>query len=192
MYNKKDSNVFFQYFYNCDIINKYNILSVYNIPLIQKIKISFLLNFFQANLIELSNDYNIKTKAFFLFYVISNFFPCLNFIKLKNNLNKMIFNTTFCLSSRIHKQQNINSFLISFFCELLPNAEERVFVIKNLKNFIVLKIFLPVYSFKNLDFILNTEIFYFLKNDFVVQLEFFVKKNANKSFNWQTLSLFWK
>lgn len=68
MYNKKDSAIFFNYFYNCDTINKYNIFSIYNMPLIQKIKIKFLLNSFQSNLIESSNDYNIKTKAFFFFF----------------------------------------------------------------------------------------------------------------------------
>ena len=192
MYNKKNSFIFFQYFYSCDTVNKYNILSVYNIPLITKLKISFLLNFFQSNLLELSNDYNARTKAFFLYYLITNCFPCLNFIKIKNKLNKMLFSTTFCFSKIIQKQQNINSFLISFFFEILPNIDEKSFVFKNTKNLIVLKMFIPVYSFKNLSFLLNTELFYFLKNDFVVQLEFLVNKNSVSSFNWQTLSLFWK
>jgi len=192
MYNKKDSSVFFYYFNSCDIINKYNIFSIHSIPLIQNIRFSFLLNFFHSNLIENSNDYNIKTKAFFLFYLISNSFPNLNFIKLKNNLNKMLFNTTFCLSSLIRKQPIINSFLISFFFELLPNVDDKVFLLKKNKNFIILKIYLPFYSFKNLKFILNTETFFFLKNDFLVQVEFFIKKNTDKHFNWQILSLFWK
>jgi hypothetical protein len=192
MYNKKNSFFFFQYFYNCDTINKYNILSIYTIPLITKLKISFLLDFFQSNLLEISNEYNTRTKAFFLYYLITNYFPSLNFIKLKNNLNKMLFNTTFCLSQVINKQQSINSFLINFFFEILPNIDEKSFVLKNTKNLIILKIFLPVCSFKNLAFLLNTELFYFLKNDFVVQLEFFINKDSIKTFNWQTLSLFWK
>ena len=192
MYNKKNSFFFFQYFYNCDTINKYNILSIYTIPLITKLKISFLLDFFQSNLLEISNEYNTRTKAFFLYYLITNYFPSLNFIKLKNNLNKMLFNTTFCLSQVINKQQSINSFLINFFFEILPNIDEKSFVLKNTKNLIILKIFLPVCSFKNLAFLLNTELFYFLKNDFVVQLEFFINKDFIKTFNWQTLSLFWK
>ena len=104
----------------------------------------------------------------------------------------MLFSTTFCFSNIIQKQQNINSFLISFFFEILPNIDEKSFVFKNTKNLIVLKMFIPVYSFKNLSFLLNTELFYFLKNDFVVQLEFLVNKNSVSSFNWQTLSLFWK
>lgn len=192
MYNKKDSFIFLSYFYNCDSVNKYNILSIYSIPFIKQIKISFLLNFFQSNLTEISNDYNIRTKSFFLFYLITNSFPFLNFIKLKNNINKMVFNTTFCLSNIINKQKDINTFLISFFFELLPNIDEKIFIVKNMKKFIILKIFIPVFAFKNLDIILNTEMFYFLKNDFVIQLEFFINKNSSKTFNWQTLSLFWK
>lgn len=192
MYNKKDSSIFFNYFYNCDIINKYNIFSIYNIPLIQKIKIKFLLNSFQSNLIENSNDYNIKTKAVFFFFLMTNLFPHLNFIKIKKTLNKMLFDTTFCLTNMFQNQQIINSFLISFFFELLPNSEEKIFVVKNMKTCIILKFFLPVYSFKNLNFILNTEVFYFLKNDFLVQLELFVSKKKSKNFNWQTLILFWK
>ena len=167
-------------------------MSIYTIPLITKLKISFLLDFFQSNLLEISNEYNTRTKAFFLYYLITNYFPSLNFIKLKNNLNKMLFNTTFCLSQVINKQQSINSFLINFFFEILPNIDEKSFVLKNTKNLIILKIFLPVCSFKNLAFLLNTELFYFLKNDFVVQLEFFINKDSIKTFNWQTLSLFWK
>lgn len=123
---------------------------------------------------------------------MTNLFPHLNFIKLKKYLNKMLFDTTFCLTSIFYNQQVINSFLITFFFELLHTAEEKVFIVKNMKTCIILKFFLPVYSFKNLNVILNTEVFYFLKNDFLVQLEFFVSKTPDKKFNWQTLVLFWK
>jgi len=72
---------------SCDLINKYNVKSVYAVPKVEKIVINFALNeslnaFNKKGGIVAKED--IQMQSFILLYFLSNFLPYINIIKIKN------------------------------------------------------------------------------------------------------------
>lgn len=72
---------------NCDLINKYNIKSVYSIPKIDKVVINFSLSeslsVFSKKGSAVSKE-DVQMQSFILLYFLSNFLPYINITKIKN------------------------------------------------------------------------------------------------------------
>lgn len=145
------------YLVNCDLLNKYNINSVYKLPNLEKIVLQIPLNSFlnlseEQTLGKLQNKVKMKVLSFF-FFLFSKFayINCAKYKTVraeKNKNNELVY----YLKITLKNSNDINSFLISGLMEDI----ESLFSNKNLlkksvnfsnKNILNFRTEIPVYYF---------------------------------------------
>ena len=118
MLNTKYNN----YLSNCDLINKYNLKSVYNTPKLDKIILDFnlvdFLNAIDSSSAKEQTDSNIQIKAFIVFYILTEYASYINFNKSLTAIKKLkISENNYSLKISINSFKELDFFLFSFFVE---------------------------------------------------------------------------
>ena len=118
MLNTKYNN----YLSNCDLINKYNLKSVYNTPKLDKIILDFnlvdFLNAIDSSSVKEQTDSNTQIKAFIVFYILTEYTSYINFNKSLTAIKKLkISENNYSLKISINNLKELNFFLFSFFVE---------------------------------------------------------------------------
>lgn len=111
-----------EYLLNYDLLTKYNLKAIKDIPKIQKLSVELKLkDFLTASEISTKNQKHIlsQTKAYILVYLLFNFLPQINFNK--NNFSKTKISNLnelhFSLNLDFLTKKEINTFLSFFFIE---------------------------------------------------------------------------
>jgi hypothetical protein len=156
---------------NIDLINKYNIRDVNNIPFLSSITVDLPITNFQLAIgrKNLSFDSNlIQKKAF----ILSFFFSQYKFYIKKNTYKSLIEKkqiTNFCLSLKLNKSKDIFYFLMGLFVEnqislrkeniqILNNNNKKQYSLFSRDKNCLIKIALPICIFSEL-YILLTYMF---------------------------------
>ena len=118
MLNTKYNN----YLSNCDLINKYNLKSVYDTPKLDKIILDFnlvdFLNAIDSSSAKEQTDSNIQIKAFIVFYILTEYASYINFNKSLTAIKKLkISENNYSLKISINSFKELDFFLFSFFVE---------------------------------------------------------------------------
>lgn len=124
--NKKFNFCSHNYLLNCDLINKYNLKSIYKKPKLKKIVLHFPIK----QLLSInSTDNNLQVKAFLVFYIIFFSLSFINFdrSKISNNLN---IDPEYSLKVIISNPEDINLLLLNLFVENYDkfNKEDLIFL----------------------------------------------------------------
>jgi len=187
------------YLSNCDLLNKYNIKSTYEIPNLKKIILDFnLIDLIEAsdNLNKEQTDSNTQIKASSIFYILTGLISYINFNKSLSSVKKLkISENNYSIKISLGKSNNINSFLFSFFIEnwgklliedfiLLKGKKESFAEVP--KTNIVLSATVPSNIFFELETFLTKIITGVNSKNLKIKLNF-VFKNPNKLKNSQTL-----
>ena len=127
------------YLSNCDLINKYNVKSVYQIPKLDKIVL-------ELDLKDLLNSYEISSKdqtdsvaqikAFLILYIFIGLLPYIKASKAVSSSGRLkTTNLQYSLKVVLKKKDAINNFLFSFFLENWQNLSLEDFqLFKNERN----------------------------------------------------------
>lgn len=166
MYNRNKYKKVY-YLLNTDLINKYHIKDVNNIPFLSSITVDLPITNFQLAIghKNVNSDSNsIQKKAF----ILSFFFSQYNFYIKKNTYKSLIEKkqiTNFCLSLNLNKSKDIFCFLMGLFVEnqltlrkeniqiFNPN-KRKVYPLVTLDKNCLLKIALPISIFSELHMLL--------------------------------------
>lgn len=140
------------YISNCDLINKYNIKNIHQIPKLDKIVLELdmkdLLNSYET-VVKDQTDSIAQVKAFLILYVFMGMFP---FIKASKSISSSgrlkTTNQQYSLKVVLRTKKQLNSFLFSLFVEnwqklsledfrlfkndRIKNAAEKTFVLNSL------------------------------------------------------------
>jgi len=140
------------YISNCDLINKYNIKNIHQIPKLDKIVLELdlkdLLNSYET-VVKDQTDSVAQVKAFLILYVFMGMFP---FIKASKSISSSgrlkTTNQQYSLKIVLRTKEQLNSFLFSLFVEnwqklsledfrlfkndRIKNAAEKIFVLNSL------------------------------------------------------------
>jgi hypothetical protein len=140
------------YISNCDLINKYNIKNIHQIPKLDKIVLELdlkdLLNSYET-VVKDQTDSVAQVKAFLILYVFMGMFP---FIKASKSISSSgrlkTTNQQYSLKIVLRTKEQLNSFLFSLFVEnwqklsledfrlfkndRIKNAAEKTFVLNSL------------------------------------------------------------
>lgn len=110
------------YISNCDLINKYNLTTVYNIPRVKKISLELNLKDFllSSDLSEKNQKHALsQIKSYLLLYIILGFKPRINYNK-NIDLNKTITKEAllnYSLKLTFSTKKELNNILSTFFVE---------------------------------------------------------------------------
>jgi ribosomal protein L5 len=119
--NSLSRNDYEDYISNCDLINKYNIKNVHQVPKLDKIVL-------ELDIKDLLNSYDIPSKdqtdsviqikSFLVLYVLIGLFPYIRASKAVSSSGRLkITNLQFSLKVALRKKEEINNFLFSLFVE---------------------------------------------------------------------------
>jgi len=187
-----NKNFFYRnnYLSTLDLISKYNLKTVYNLPNLKSLKIEFNISELQQTLNSI-NINELKTKIFIFLYLF-NAIPLISIEKTKITKQKSSKEEelNFLISLGIKNRKNIENFLFFIFIESWPVLlKENIsfnITTKNLnqKNFFF-KATAPVFAFKFFENILNDKnIFDLNTKELNCDLSFFIKKGGiSKSSN---------
>jgi len=187
------------YLSKCDLLNKYNLKSVHELPKLKKIVLDFNL----ADLISASEnrdkeqtDSNIQIKASSIFYVLTGFIAYINFNKSLSSIKKLkISENNYSIKISTTNSNEINHFLLTFFVEnwtklliedfILQRKKKELSKIDSEKN-IVLSSIVPSEVFFELEMFLNKIITGINSKNFNIKINFLFD-NPNELKNSQTL-----
>jgi len=187
------------YLSKCDLLNKYNLKSVHELPKLKKIVLDFNL----ADLISASEnrdkeqtDSNIQIKASSIFYVLTGLVAYINFNKSLSSIKKLkISENNYSIKISTTNSNEINHFLLTFFVEnwtklliedfILQRKKKELSKIDSEKN-IVLSSIVPSEVFFELEMFLNKIITGINSKNFNIKINFLFD-NPNELKNSQTL-----
>ena len=173
MLKKKRDYSFNSYLNHIDIINKYNIKSIYNIPLINSLMLQVSLDKFIDGTTNIHASYH---QSIFYYYYFTNLTPKIG-ITVQNS---------FVLTSTSYNQETLNYCLDVIFCE---TREYTKLAIKRPVRKSILIIFRrPLSSFKEFENLINTETFNAKDSDITLKL---LVKKCPSFLNLKDLSPFW-
>lgn len=199
------NHVFNDYISKCDLINKYNITSIYDIPQLSKIVLEFSSDDV-INSLDIAGkkewDSDLQVKSFLLLYLLSLNYPFINFNKIKSTREDSKFSIKIILSSK----KEIFLFLVSLFHEnwnLLVlddfsffkfSVNRYIKYMKKNKSF-VLNSKIPASSFFELDNFLNKNLLGISSKNLNIKASFLFLNNIGKdklSLNTiKNIPLFW-
>lgn len=119
--NGLSRNNYESYISNCDLINKYNIKNVHQIPKLDKIVLELdmkdLLNSYE-NSSKDQTDSVAQVKAFLILYIFMGLFPYIKASKAVSSSGRLkTTNLQYSLKVVFRKKEEINNFLFSLFVE---------------------------------------------------------------------------
>tara|TARA_B100000674_G_C37958648_1_gene970900 strand:- start:413 stop:1051 length:639 start_codon:yes stop_codon:yes gene_type:complete len=121
LFNISSDNGYQDYISRCDLINKYNIKSTYQIPELDKIVLELdmkdLLNSHEITLKD-QTDPIAQVKAFTIIYIFMGLLPYIRASKSTSSLGRAkTTNLQFSLKVVLRKKNQINNFLFTLFIE---------------------------------------------------------------------------
>ena len=197
-----------QYLSNCDLINKYNLLNIYQKPKLNKIILEFSIKNFIEALYSKENQEKFnetQIKAFLFIYLLIASVPFIN-NKVKMVKNKEIKETTnYSLKFTYSNDMYIYNFLFYFFIEnwtFIAKENKNIFLLENLNfstqntnyNSFNLKSILPVYVFSDMEYIINNSNFDLNSKELNLNINYLInapKKIKNLNSLIKNLPLFW-
>ena len=119
--NSFSHNNYESYISNCDLINKYNIKSVHQIPKLDKIVLELdmkdLLNSYEISSKD-QTDSVAQVKAFLILYIFIGLFPYIKASKAVSSSGRLkTTNLQYSLKVVLRRKEEINNFLFSLFVE---------------------------------------------------------------------------
>ena len=114
-------NNYESYISNCDLINKYNVKSVHQIPKLDKIVLELdmkdLLNSYEISSKD-QTDSVAQVKAFLILYIFIGLFPYIKASKAVSSSGRLkTTNLQYSLKVVLRRKEEINNFLFSLFVE---------------------------------------------------------------------------
>jgi|TARA_A100001035_G_scaffold25981_1_gene17419 ribosomal protein L5 len=119
--NSFSHNNYESYISNCDLINKYNVKSVHQIPKLDKIVLELdmkdLLNSYEISSKD-QTDSVAQVKAFLILYIFIGLFPYIKASKAVSSSGRLkTTNLQYSLKVVLRRKEEINNFLFSLFVE---------------------------------------------------------------------------
>ena len=119
--NSFSHNNYESYISNCDLINKYNVKSVHQIPKLDKIVLELdmkdLLNSYEISSKD-QTDSVAQVKAFLILYIFIGLFPYIKASKAVSSSGRLkTTNLQYSLKVVLRMKEEINNFLFSLFVE---------------------------------------------------------------------------
>ena len=119
--NSFSHNNYESYISNCDLINKYNVKSVHQIPKLDKIVLELdmkdLLNSYEISSKD-QTDSVAQVKAFLILYIFIGLFPYIKASKAVSSSGRLkTTNLQYSLKVVLRRKEEINKFLFSLFVE---------------------------------------------------------------------------
>ena len=119
--NSLSRNNYESYISNCDLINKYNVKSVHQIPKLDKIVLELdmkdLLNSYEISSKD-QTDSVAQVKAFLILYIFIGLFPYIKASKAVSSSGRLkTTNLQYSLKVVLRRKEEINNFLFSLFVE---------------------------------------------------------------------------
>jgi len=119
--NKKFNIKQNEYLLDCDLVNKYNLKSLYKKPKIKKINIHFPLNTFSS---MNSIDSNLQVKSMLIFYTFFSLISYINFKKIKVKKSfKGVGEANFSLKIVLSSTESVYLFLFNLIVENFNRIE---------------------------------------------------------------------
>jgi len=197
--NKKFNIKQNEYLLNCDLVNKYNLKSLYKKPKIGKVNIHFPLNTFSS---VNTLDSNLQVKAMLIFYTFFSLISYINFkkIKVKKSL-KGAGDANFALKIALSSTESIYLFLFNLIVENINQveADETKFFTKNVsldgrRNTFQHTISVPAKTFFDVDDFFSKSIKDIELKSFNLNINFVIKSISackDKKNLIKNISFFW-
>lgn len=177
------------YLSTCDLINKYNLLNVNKVPKLNKIVLELSSRDLLSAVESLGkNEINTETqiKSYFLLYIFSSYQP---YIKFRVSKKLKGENDNYSLEINISKNEDIYSFLISFFVENWNKLSVEDFSLWKRKSFnfifqqknFVIERKIPGDTFFELENFLNKTAFGIVSKNLNLRVKFFFQNNNFRS-----------
>ena len=191
------------YYSRYDILNKFNLDSLYKLPKIDCIVLEFSLNKFisASENTGTEKDVEMQTKSFLLFYNYALCFPFVKSCKLKIQKSKskeVEFN--YILKVKFSKEVDFQNFLVSLFVESWPNiisSDLKLFSTKKIRldsTFINFQMSIPASTVFDFESIVNNLQLNINSKEFFVNINFIVYSPIyvyDKHKLLKNLPLFW-
>lgn len=172
-----------------DLLNKYNLKTIYKLPELKTLKIELNLTSLQ-NILSITNANELKIKIFLFLYLL-NSIPLVGIEKtiIKKQKDSKENDLNFLISLKIKNKKNIENFLFFIFYESWTTLRKENISFKTVKNkmnqnYFYLNANAPAFIFKLFENILNDkDVFDLNTKDLYLDLSFCIKKNIKSNSN---------